>query len=61
MRIDIEELPDILTLQETADLFRISKQTTKKWIKSGKLPGIRINERGDWRCRRDEIKKVLGI
>lgn len=45
----IEDMPDILTLQETANYLRVAPLTIKRWVKRGRLRGIRINERGDLR------------
>lgn len=58
-RISIQDLPDLLTLREVSQLLRVSTLTLKRWGKSGKLPAIRINSRGDRRFKREEVLKVL--
>jgi len=58
-RISINDLPDLLTLKEVSTLLRVSTLTLKRWGKSGKLPAIRINTRGDRRFRREEVLKIL--
>lgn len=58
-RISINDLPDLLTLREVSQLLRVSTLTLKRWGKSGKLPAIRINSRGDRRFLREEVLKVL--
>jgi len=59
--VSIDNLPDILTVGEVADLLRVSKLTVKRWGKRGKLPAIRINARGDRRYRKEAVLWLLGI
>jgi len=59
--VSIENLPDLLTVAEVADLLRVSKLTVKRWGKRGKLPAIRINARGDRRYRKEAVLWLLGI
>lgn len=60
-RISIDNLPDLLTVGEVAELLRVSKLTVKRWGKRGKLPAIRINARGDRRYRKEAVLWLLGI
>jgi len=60
-RIKLEELPDLLTVREVAEILRVSPLTIKRWGKRGKLPAIRINSRGDRRYRKESILWLLGI
>ena len=59
--IDINNLPDLLTVREVADLLRVSTLTIKRWVKRGKLSAIRINTRGDLRFKKDSVLWLLGI
>ncbi|RLC35128.1 hypothetical protein DRH14_01560 [Candidatus Shapirobacteria bacterium] len=59
--ISIDNLPDLLTVGEVAELLRVSKLTVKRWGKRGKLPAIRINARGDRRYRKEAVLWLLGI
>lgn len=59
--VSIDNLPDLLTVSEVADLLRVSKLTIKRWGKRGKLPAIRINARGDRRYRKEAVLWLLGI
>lgn len=59
--ISIDNLPDLLTVAEVAELLRVSKLTVKRWGKRGKLPAIRINARGDRRYRKEAVLWLLGI
>lgn len=60
-RLNLEELPDLLTVREVAEILRVSPLTIKRWGKRGKLPAIRINSRGDRRYRKEAILWLLGI
>lgn len=60
-RISIDDLPDLLTIREAAELLRVSPLTLKRWGKRGILPAIRINSRGDRRYRKETILWKLGI
>jgi len=60
-KLDIKNLPDLLTVREVADLLRVSPLTIKRWGKRGKLPAIRINSRGDRRYKKDAVLWLLGM
>lgn len=59
--LKINQLPDLLTVREVADVLRVSPLTIKRWGKRGKLPAIRINSRGDRRYKREAVLYLLGI
>jgi excisionase family DNA binding protein len=60
-KISIENLPDLLTVREVAEILRVSPLTIKRWGKRGKLPAIRINSRGDRRYKKEAVLWLLGI
>lgn len=60
-KVSLNDLPDLMTIREVADLLRISPLTIKRWGKKGKLPAIRINSRGDRRYRKEVILRLLGV
>lgn len=60
-KLDMRNLPDLLTVREVADLLRVSPLTIKRWGKRGKLPAIRINSRGDRRYKKEAVLWLLGI
>ncbi len=59
--LDLNNLPDLLTVSEVAQLLRVSTLTIKRWGKRGKLPAIRINSRGDRRYKKESVLWMLGI
>jgi excisionase family DNA binding protein len=59
--LKLEDLPDLLTVREVAELLRVSPLTIKRWGKRGKLPAIRINSRGDRRYRKEAVLWLLGM
>lgn len=59
--LKLEELPDLLTVREVAEVLRVSPLTIKRWGKRGKLSAIRINSRGDRRYRKEAVLWLLGI
>ncbi|OGM15038.1 hypothetical protein A3D84_02095 [Candidatus Woesebacteria bacterium RIFCSPHIGHO2_02_FULL_42_20] len=59
--LKLENLPDLLTVREVAELLRVSPLTIKRWGKRGKLPAIRINSRGDRRYKKEAVLWLLGM
>lgn len=57
----LDNLPDLLTVREVAEILRVSPLTIKRWGKRGKLPAIRINSRGDRRYRKEAVLWLLGM
>jgi excisionase family DNA binding protein len=60
-KISLDNLPDLLTVREVAEVLRVSPLTIKRWGKRGKLPAIRINSRGDRRYKKEAVLWLLGI
>ncbi len=59
--LNLENLPDLLTVREVAGILRVSTLTIKRWGKRGKLTPIRINSRGDRRYKKEAVQWLLGI
>ena len=59
--MSIDKLPDLLTVKEVAQIFRVSVLTIKRWGKRGKLVPLRINSRGDRRYKKEAVQWLLGI
>lgn len=60
-KISIQNLPDLITVREVAEVLRVSPLTIKRWGERGKLPAIRINSRGDGRYKKEAVLWLLGI
>ncbi len=61
IKLKLQDLPDLLTVREVAELLRVSPLTIKRWGKRGKLTPIRINSRGDRRYKKEAVLWLLGI
>ncbi len=59
--ISLSNLPDLLTVKEVANIFRVSVLTIKRWGKRGKLVPLRINSRGDRRYKKEAVLWLLGM
>lgn len=60
-KVKLDDLPDLLTVGEVADVLRVSPLTIKRWGKRGKLVPIRINSRGDRRYKKEAVLWLLGM
>jgi len=60
-KLKLDNLPDLLTVREVAEILRVSPLTVKRWGKRGKLPAIRINSRGDRRYKKEAVLWLLGM
>ncbi len=58
---NLNDLPDLLTVREVAQILRVSTLTIKRWGKRGKLTPIRINSRGDRRYKKEAVLWLLGM
>ncbi len=52
-----EQYPEVLTVAEVADLLRMTKPGTYRWLKTGVIPGYQIES--SWFVFRDELKELL--
>jgi len=47
----------VLTLQEAAEVLRLSERTVGEKARSGELPGVRIGRQ--WRFNADELQRLI--
>ena len=47
----------LLTPEEVAERLRLSVITVKKWLRQGKLQGVKVGKL--WRVPEEEVKKVM--
>jgi excisionase family DNA binding protein len=48
---------DVLTVQEAAARLNVSPETTRRWLRTGRLPGTRVA--GRWYVRRVDVQADL--
>ncbi len=51
----------LINCQQAAQTLGVSIKTIRQWAQSGKLHGVKVGSRGDWRFTHDELNKMLGI
>jgi excisionase family DNA binding protein len=49
----------VLTIGETSKILRISRPTTLELLRSGKLHGVSVGARGQWRLTEQGISEFL--
>ena len=47
----------LYTLEEVADILRVSIQTVRRMIADGELPATKI--RGQWRVRKEDLEEYI--
>jgi DNA-binding transcriptional MerR regulator len=58
-KLDMENLPELLKLNEVAKILNVSIWTLRLWDKKGILIAVRIGSRKDRRYRKEDILKIL--
>ncbi len=58
-QLKINELPDVLSVREVANLLRVTTSTIKRWIHKGILPAHRISSRGDQQVLKKDVLNLL--
>lgn len=49
----------LLTLDETAKILRVSKETLRRWDRKGNFKALIINKRGDRRFRLSDVENLI--
>ncbi len=55
----LEETPDLLSIGEVAELFKIHPDTLRNWEKSGVLVPLRVGPRKDRKYRKQDIEVIV--
>lgn len=55
----LEEVNDLLTISQVADLFKIHPDTLRNWERSGELVPLRVGPRKDRRYRKEDIETIV--
>jgi excisionase family DNA binding protein len=61
-QLDINTLPELLTVSEVARIVRADDTSVRRWIKQGALEAVilpHVNERQAYRIKRETLKEVL--
>ena len=53
--MDIQKMPQLLTLKEVCEILNCHPNTLRKWDKEGRLKAIRFGSRGDRRYKKADI------
>jgi excisionase family DNA binding protein len=48
---------DLLTIEEAAEYLRLSKKTTWRWCRSGRLPAFKIGHQ--WRISKADLQEMI--
>lgn len=55
----LEDKPEVLTIQEVAEIFNVSIQTLRRWDNSGILKAFRANSTQQRRYKKSDVIKYL--
>lgn len=55
----MDDYPDILTLQEACKLLNCHPNTLRNWDNKGILKAIRFGSRGDRRFKKEDLLKIV--
>ncbi|MDR1546959.1 MAG: helix-turn-helix domain-containing protein [Deltaproteobacteria bacterium] len=55
----VVNLDEVLTVGQAAQLLGVGPKTLSAMVRSGKVPGFRIGDRGYWRIRRRDIEAIM--
>jgi excisionase family DNA binding protein len=50
---------ELLTVPEVASQLSVTEETIRRWLREGKLEGIRLSRRAGWRIRPESVTRLL--
>jgi excisionase family DNA binding protein len=53
--MNMSEYPEIMTMEQAADLLQVSVRTLQRMVKTGDIPGRRVGRQ--WRFDREQLKE----
>ena len=59
---DWEDLADserFLTVAEVADRLDVTRETVRRWLRSGQLQGFRVSKKAGWRIPHRSVAKMI--
>ena len=55
----ISDMPELLSLKETAEILKCHPNTLRQWDKKGILKAVRFGERRDRRYKKEDILNIV--
>jgi excisionase family DNA binding protein len=55
--VEEQELVKDLTVEQVAELFSVSRDTVRRWLREGRLKGIDLGGRAGYRISREEVRR----
>ncbi len=55
----VESDEQLLNVQKAASFLDISTNTIRRWAQLGKLKGVKIGSRGDWRFTKNDLLQMV--
>ena len=52
-------MKQLLTVPEVAEQLSVTEETIRRWLRDGKLEGIRLSRRAGWRVRPESVEALL--
>ncbi len=49
----------LLTVPEVAEYLRVGSESTRRWLREGKLAGINLGRGSGWRIRRADLNQFV--
>ena len=54
------ETQKLLTAKEASQILRVHPNTLYRWMRSGRVPAVKIGEKNAmWKVRREDLDKIL--
>ena len=50
---------ELLTVEEIADRVKVTQETVRRWLRGGRLPGLRLSDKAGWRVKASDLERFL--
>lgn len=50
---------ELLTVAEVAQRLKLSQETVRRWLRAGRLRGVKFSDSGGYRVRASELERLL--
>ncbi len=50
---------ELLNVQQAAKFLSVGVSTIRRWAQQGKLHGLKVGTRGDWRFSKEDLLKMI--